>query len=140
MEIHVGDYVEICSNEDGFLGSYFTAKVLKRVGKYKFMVEYIDLVCDEDDGKPLTEVVRASYMRPCPPQIQVSGFDVLDKVDAFDNDGWWIGRITGSTGSWYNVYFDSSGDEIPYPVSRLRVHHDWENGQWVLSQRKNLER
>ncbi|KAA8526761.1 hypothetical protein F0562_009010 [Nyssa sinensis] len=135
MGIFVGNYVEICSREDGFLGSYFVAKVLARVGKGKFMVEYLTLL-DDDEKELLKEEVEAADVRPVPPHIRVSGFDVLDKVDAYDNDGWWVGRITGRDASNYYVYFDSSGDEFAYPISRLRVHQEYENGQWVSSQQK----
>ncbi|XP_057952165.1 protein AGENET DOMAIN (AGD)-CONTAINING P1 [Malania oleifera] len=136
MEISAGKYVEVCGKEDGFLGSYFVAKVMRRVGKKKLTVEYLTLLSDGEAGQPLREVVDAADVRPLPPQIPVMGFDVLDKVDAFDNDGWWVGRVTGRDFSTYSVYFDSSGDEIAYPISRLRLHQEWENGRWVPSQTK----
>lgn len=134
----MGSNVETISREDGFLGSYFEAKVLARVSKNKLKVEYLRLLCDDDESKMLKEVVNVADVRPCPPTIQVSGFDVLDKVDAFDNDGWWVGRVTGMSGcnNQYYVYFDSSGDEISYPAHKLRVHQEWEDGHWVLPHRK----
>uniref|UniRef100_A0A5B7BPI8 Agenet domain-containing protein n=1 Tax=Davidia involucrata TaxID=16924 RepID=A0A5B7BPI8_DAVIN len=147
MGIFVGNYVEICSREDGFLGSYYVAKVVGRVGKGKLMVEYLSLL--DDDGKELLkEEVEVAEVRPVPPLIRVSasaGFNVLDKVDAFDNDGWWVGRVTGRRdASNYYVYFDSSGDEFTYPISRLRLHQEYENGHWVPSNSHqkgvNLER
>lgn len=136
MDISVGSYVEICSNEDGFLGSYYGAKVISRVGKEKFRIEYTTLLANDQKG-PLKEVVRASDLRPVPPLIRVSSFNVLDKVDAYDLDGWWVGRVTGRRDvSKYIVHFECSGDEYVYPVSALRVHQEYENGQWVPSQQK----
>ncbi|CAL5390782.1 unnamed protein product [Camellia sinensis] len=136
MDSFVGSYVEICSDEDGFLGSYYAAKVISRVGKSKFMVEYSTLLSDNQKG-PLKEVIEASNVRPVPPQIRVLSFNVLDKVDAYDLDGWWVGRVTGrKSDGKYSVYFDCSGDEFDYPVSALRLHQEFENGQWVLSQHK----
>lgn len=125
--------MEICSNEDGLLGSYFVAKVVSRLGKDKFMVEYSTLLSNEHTREPLREVVKSSTVRPLPPEVRVPGFDVLDKVDAYDLDGWWVGRVTGMDASNYYVYFDSSGDEFAYPVWKLRVHQEFVNGEWVSS-------
>lgn len=136
MDISLGSDVEICSNEDGFLGSYYAAKVISRAGKARFRVEYATLLAN-DQKSPLKEVVRASDLRPEPPRIGASSFNVLDKVDAYDLDGWWVGRVTGrKDGSRYVVHFECSGDEYVYPVSVLRVHQEYENGQWVPSQQK----
>ncbi|XP_059663979.1 protein AGENET DOMAIN (AGD)-CONTAINING P1-like [Cornus florida] len=139
MGISVDNYVEVCSKEDGFLGSYYLARVIGKLGKGKFMVQYMDLEEDEDGKKKLKEVVDATNIRPVPQEIKVWGFDVLAKVDAYDCDGWWVGRVTGTKDdSYYYVHFDSSGDEITYPISRLRVHQEYENGRWVPSQQKGM--
>ncbi|KAK4368999.1 hypothetical protein RND71_012791 [Anisodus tanguticus] len=76
---HRGDLVEVASKEDGFLGSYFEAIV-----------------------------VTLPELRPVPPQIMVSEFNLYDKVDAFDNDGRWVGVITGKIGA---KYFETFGVE-----------------------------
>ncbi|KAH7544032.1 hypothetical protein ACOSP7_030991 [Xanthoceras sorbifolium] len=135
MTIRVGDFVEISSKEDGFLGSYFVARVVAaKPAKDNFTVEYENLLSDEDENKKLREVVRAADLRPCPPLIRVSGFDVLEVVDAYDGDGWWVGRVTGRVGAdRYSVYFDSTGDEFVYSGCVLRVHQEWEDGIWVPS-------
>ncbi|KAH7843583.1 hypothetical protein Vadar_018362 [Vaccinium darrowii] len=136
MDISVGSYVEVCSNEDGFLGSYWAAKVISRVGKEKFRMEYTTLLKENQKG-PLKEVVKASELRPVPPKIEVSSFNVLDKVDAYDLDGWWMGRVTGRRdGSKYVVHFECSGDEYDYRASALRLHQEYENGGWIPSQQK----
>ncbi|KAK2985499.1 hypothetical protein RJ640_004350 [Escallonia rubra] len=135
--ISVGKTVEVTSNEDGFLGSYSEAKVLARVDRDKYEVEYTKLLDDRDANKFLREVVEAALVRPLPPEIRVSGFDVLDKVDAYDNEVWWVGRVTGMDGpNRYSVYFDSSGDEYTYPFHELRVHQEYDDGQWVTTERK----
>lgn len=88
--------VEVCSKEDGFLGSYFEAKLVQRVSKDKFLVEFLTLVSEEEDeNEKLREVVDATEVRPCPPQITVAEFNVMEKADAYDRDGWWVGRVTG---------------------------------------------
>ncbi|KAG5239259.1 DUF724 domain-containing protein [Salix suchowensis] len=69
MEFHEGDKVEACSEQEGFLGSYYTATV-------------------EDMSKLLIETVSDGEVRPVPPRIKFGrGFSVFDKLDVSDNDG-----------------------------------------------------
>ncbi|XP_043701625.1 protein AGENET DOMAIN (AGD)-CONTAINING P1-like [Telopea speciosissima] len=125
-----GDFVEICSNDEGFLGSYFAAKVLA-VGKTKLLVEYETLLTPDESGL-LKEIVHYREVRPRPPEIPVSAFRVFEEVDAYDNEGWWVGRITSVQDSnKYSVYFSHSRENNTYPFFRLRVHQDWKNGKWV---------
>lgn len=133
--IKVGDCVEVSSKEDGFLGSYFEAKVIaSKPAKSNFTVEYQTLLSDKDRTKKLREVVPAAEVRPRPPKVGVAGYEVMDVVDAYDGDGWWVGRVTGRLGSdRYLVYFDSSGDELEYLNSQMRIHQDWVDGSWRLS-------
>lgn len=136
MEFGEGDRVEVCSKEEGFVGSYYAATVTKKLGTNKYVVEYKSLL-EEDESRPLIETVSGDEVRPVPPRIRFgSGFGLFDKVDAFDNDGWWVGKVTGKRGSIYFVYFETTGDEIGYHISKLRAHLDWFNGKWVSS--KNL--
>lgn len=133
----MGDTVEVSSNDDGFLGSYFVAKVIKKVKKkqerHEFLVEYKTLLDDEDENKAFTEIVEDYQVRPVPPVIRVSEFDVLDKVDVYDNEGWWVGRVTHKFDYVYTVYFDSTGDELSYNFQQLRLHQEYVNGVWSAS-------
>ncbi|OVA08048.1 Agenet-like domain [Macleaya cordata] len=133
-----GDLVEISSKEDGFLGSYYEATILKPVvvgNMNKYLVEYKTLVTD-DEKMFLREIVDATEIRPSPPKIPVSDFNLYDQVDVFANDGWWAGRIVGRNLSNYNVYFNRSTREtIGYRFSDLRVHQEWDNGKWVVAGR-----
>lgn len=63
MEVQAGNYVEVCSREDGFLGSYYAAKVIRELGKNKLKVEYLTLLADDNDRVLLGEVVEASDLR-----------------------------------------------------------------------------
>ncbi|KAK0599293.1 hypothetical protein LWI29_004028 [Acer saccharum] len=141
MTIQVGDLVEISSKEDGYLGSYYVAQVVSpkpAKNKNKFTVEYQTLFSEKDHQKRLREVVHATDVRPCPPPIRVSGFEVMEVVDAYYEEGWWIGRVTGRVGAdRYSVYFDSTSDEFEYSRCDLRIHQEWEDGIWVPSQTKN---
>ncbi|OVA13635.1 Agenet-like domain [Macleaya cordata] len=130
-----GDSVEVSSKEEGFLGSYYEATIIKPVvvgNKNKYLVEYKTLLTD-DEKMFLRDIVDATEIRPSPPIIPVSEFHLFDQVDVFANDGWWVGRITGKKLSNYQVYFDrSTGETIGYRFSQLRIHQEWENGKWVV--------
>ncbi|KAL5554246.1 hypothetical protein UlMin_041647 [Ulmus minor] len=138
MAFQRGDEVEVCSKEEGFVGSYYTAKVISHLPNDLYVVQYDNLV-DDNWRDPLSETVRKDEVRPVPPEISPppSEFAYLEEVDAFDNDGWWVGKITGKTGfDNYSVFFETTGDEIAYPLSRLRFHLEWRNGKWVSSKIK----
>ncbi|XP_060188172.1 protein AGENET DOMAIN (AGD)-CONTAINING P1-like [Lycium barbarum] len=127
-----GDLVEVASKEDGFLGSYYEAIVVCQPLKKDYIVQYKTLLKDDYSG-PLTEFVTLNELRPVPPEIPVSEFNLHDQVDAFDNDGWWVGKITGKIGATWFVYFETSEVECGYYIRDLRIHQDWIDGKWICS-------
>ncbi|XP_024961114.1 DUF724 domain-containing protein 3-like [Cynara cardunculus var. scolymus] len=131
MAFRRGDRVEISNKEEGFQGSYYQANIIAWLSDQNYIVQYRTLVKD-DGSAPLREIVSADQIRPLPPEILVTGFSSLDVVDAYDKDGWWVGKICGKTGSDYLVKFENS-EEIAYPSGFLRIHQDWMNGVWVYS-------
>ncbi|XP_010486016.1 PREDICTED: uncharacterized protein LOC104764220 [Camelina sativa] len=139
MEFVKGDQVEVCSKEDGFLGSYFSATVLSKTpegsGSY-YKVKYKNLVSEEDESKRLIEVISADELRPMPPKSLPVVFHRHEKVDAFDKDGWWVGEVIGGRSDLYSIYFATTGEELKYPLYRLRRHLEWVNGDWVSSARR----
>ncbi|KAM5563706.1 protein AGENET DOMAIN (AGD)-CONTAINING P1-like [Rosa sericea] len=133
-----GDQVEVSSNMEGFLGSFWQATIVANMGT-NYVVEYKDLVEEHDESTLLRETVMANQVRPLPPRIAASRFSDNNKVDAFDRDGWWVGKISGREGSdKYYVFFETTGEEIAYPISQLRFHLDWRNGKWISH--KNLSK
>ncbi|XAR49546.1 hypothetical protein NMG60_11032787 [Bertholletia excelsa] len=132
MGLRRGEQVEVVSKEEGFVGSYYAATVIAEIKTRKVMVQYKKLL-KEDESGPLIEIVARNDLRPVPPEIPANGFDLFDRVDAFDNDGWWVGKISGRVGSMYYVYFETTGEEIAYSLDRLRIHQDWLNDKWVSS-------
>ncbi|OMO97162.1 hypothetical protein COLO4_14820 [Corchorus olitorius] len=139
----VGDRIEVCSKEQGFIGSYYEATIVSKLSDGSYRVRYKNLVEENDHSRLLIEQVSSDEVRPMPPRI-IEGkgtqfYSVLDKVDAFDNDGWWVGIVTGKDDFKYWVYFETTGDHIAYPVSRLRKHLEWSNnGFWVLPKKSLL--
>ncbi|XP_026385169.1 DUF724 domain-containing protein 3-like [Papaver somniferum] len=138
-----GDLVEVSSKEEGFLGSYFKARIIKQTEKDEFLVEYTKLHEEDDEKCLLREVVPRSEIRHMPPNFKASYFNVSDPVDVFCKDGWWYGIITGRdpirskrTGedsSIYYVYFPLSREEIEYRKWELRAHLERINGNWISS-------
>nr|GLL42197.1 DUF724 domain-containing protein 3 [Ipomoea trifida] len=101
----IGDAVEVTSNDEGFVGSYYEATIVGQLTTGDvYVVEYKNLVTD-DFSAPLTENVPLAQIRPQPLQVQSTFFDMYQVVDAFDNDGWWVGQITGEYRNSYYVYF-----------------------------------
>ncbi|KAF8725775.1 hypothetical protein HU200_020330 [Digitaria exilis] len=126
-----GVKVECSSDDTGFLGAWFEATILKSAGS-KFLVEYAILKAD-DGINPLTESVERRNIRPCPPHIPVvDGFKLLDEVDAFCNDAWWVGVISKVISSHkYTVYFRPWKEEKEFEHGQLRFHCDWMGGRWM---------
>ncbi|KAK7312868.1 hypothetical protein VNO77_37071 [Canavalia gladiata] len=133
IDFSIGDKVEVCSKEEGFLGSYYEATVLSHLDNGLYVVRYHTLL-EDDESQPLTETLFPKELRPAPPPVHSSNFSLYQSVDAFDNDGWWLGQITGKRGSsHYYVYFSTTHEQIAYPIHNIRLHHEWHDGEWFLS-------
>ncbi|KAL4580766.1 hypothetical protein LXL04_016968 [Taraxacum kok-saghyz] len=87
MSCEIGETVEVIGIEDGMEGSYFRAQVIDR-SPGRRTVRYQTLLAD--DGSPLEEVISVRRLRPPPPTV-VARFHLGDMVDAWHNDGWWVG-------------------------------------------------
>ncbi|KAB1200481.1 Late embryogenesis abundant protein 76 [Morella rubra] len=131
-----GTLVEVSIDEDGLRGSWFAATIVKAVGKDKFLVEYQSLRTDDDSGF-LREEIDSRHVRPYPPEtLVIDCFNLFEEVDAFYNDGWWVGVISKvRIGPKYLVYFEDTDDEREFEHSDLRPHQDWIDGKWVRAHR-----
>ncbi|CAI0379333.1 unnamed protein product [Linum tenue] len=93
MKFTQGMQVEVTTDDDGFKGAWFAATIIEPSGEDEYLIEYKTLTND-DDTEFLREYIRACNIRPCPPEIiVVDGFKVMDEVDAYYNEGWWVGVI-----------------------------------------------
>ena len=88
--------IEISTDEDGFEGACFAATIVEAVGKDMFLVQYQSLRTDDDSGFLREEFDTLHIIiRPCPPEtFVVDCFNLFEEVDAFYNDGWWVGVIS----------------------------------------------
>jgi hypothetical protein len=127
-----GTLVEVSSDDDGFRGSWFTGKILRRVSADKFMVEYDNLMEDEKGKKPLKESLKRQQLRPILPTETNREFKFGDEVDAYHNDGWWEGYITEELKDGrFSVYFRVSREQIVFTKEELRLHREWIDEKWV---------
>ncbi|KAG4109884.1 hypothetical protein ERO13_D13G014750v2 [Gossypium hirsutum] len=93
-----GDEVKVCSKEEGFFGSYYEPKIISQLNNNTlYRMKYKNIIEEEDQTWPLVEIVSTDEVRPMPPPATITRatqvFHYLERMDAFDNDGWWVGMI-----------------------------------------------
>ncbi|KAL3626634.1 hypothetical protein CASFOL_030183 [Castilleja foliolosa] len=132
-----GSLVEVKSDEEGYQGSWYTAIIVCSLCSDKYLVEYQTLQT-ENESELLKEKAFASYIRPCPPELmRVDRFRMLEEVDAWYNDGWWVGLVSKVLdGFKYAVYFWTTNEELIFEHFSLRPHQEWVDGKWSVSFRK----
>ncbi|WOK98906.1 hypothetical protein Cni_G07618 [Canna indica] len=139
----VGAEVEVRSDEDGFRGAWYEATVVRQFSQRRgFEVVYASIVDDQDPSKPLHEFVKRSNVRPRPPPPQLDpdggggAFGLHDLVEAFHNDGWWVGVISavlhGPATGRYLISFPTSREEEVFEASQIRPQLKWTcGGRWL---------
>ncbi|TXG69260.1 hypothetical protein EZV62_004195 [Acer yangbiense] len=145
--------IEVSSADGWFPGRWFVAKVLDppppsptAPGKMTFLVEYQSLLYGT---KLLTRRVDIKFVRPLPPpppndEQEQQRFEVNDVVDAYRNNGWWVGVVSKV---WveeeqriYSVLLENPIRAINFIVlrsSELRFHLDWVGDKWIQPQKQN---
>lgn len=129
--------VEISSNDNGFRGAWYAGTVIKpkniKNNKQMILVEYKTLMADESGNKPLRETLDVIQLRPLPPREKRDrDFKFSEEVDAYYNDGWWEGVVTGVLpGDRYSVFFRAAREQLEFGRSELRLHREWVYGKWV---------
>ncbi|CAJ2649822.1 unnamed protein product [Trifolium pratense] len=136
IDYEVGDKIEVCSKEEGFIGSYYEATIAACLENKKYVVCYKTLLEDDESG-PLKETLFPKDIRPIPPRVRnYHRFQLNHKVDVFYNDGWWLGIITSKKTLmrkryYFRVYFTTLGRMMYCHCSRIRVHHELIYGDWI---------
>ncbi|CAH2079769.1 unnamed protein product [Thlaspi arvense] len=126
-----GTMVEVRSDEQGYEGSWYTAKIISYLGENRYRVEYQTLTT-EDLKELLKEEARGSDIRPNPPQSACDRYELNQPVDAWYNDGWWSGRVykINSDYTRYVVYFETTDERFVFGYNDVRPCHVWSKGKW----------
>ncbi|TXG69257.1 hypothetical protein EZV62_004192 [Acer yangbiense] len=146
--------VEVSSDERWLSGGWFVAKVLDPLppspttpGKMEFLVEYQSLFWWS--RSKLVKRVDIKFVRPLPPpppndEQEQQGFEVNDVVDAYRNNGWWVGVVSKVLGEEeqrvYSVLLGNPSRTINFRSSELRFHLDWVGDKWIQPQKQNKMR
>lgn len=128
-----GAKVEASSDDSGFRDSWYEATVIEPAESEfsKARVQFKNLT-DNKGKKPLREWVRLVLLRPLPPRENRPVFEFNDAVDAYHEEGWWEGYITGIyERNRYKVFFRGTREEMEFPASELRLHREWVKGRWI---------
>lgn len=111
---------------------WFPAVVEEEAGNDCFLVEY---QCLGKNGVPESVRVKVDFLhiRPSPPQF-VKNYDLLEKVDAYIDFGWWSGVITKELpDSKYLIFFKQTKIQRTVNQSEIRPHMEWKEGNWFSS-------
>ncbi|WZZ33861.1 hypothetical protein YC2023_017262 [Brassica napus] len=87
----------------------------------------------EKKTKKLQESVSIHSIRLQPPPGDTKGFELMDKVEAYHNDGWCSGEVhIILSNDIYSVRFNSSTEFIKFNISDLRIPKEWVDGVWKM--------
>ncbi|WCJ27197.1 hypothetical protein M5689_008963 [Euphorbia peplus] len=130
MSFKHAEKVEVCKKEAIDLGSYYPAMVLAAIGLNKYLVRY-ETRLTGDKKRLLTEAVDAGDIRPSLPESYYKDYKEGVRVDTYVNGGWWVGSVTKIVDPNYTVSLDKNGVLHHSPFYKVRIHFDWEYGNWV---------
>ncbi|XP_027921532.1 uncharacterized protein LOC114179400 isoform X5 [Vigna unguiculata] len=151
--IKEGSLVEVFKDGEGFKAAWYKAKVLS-VKDGKAYVSY-DFPVDDEGAGPLKEWVSLEGEEYKPPRIRIASnitglrnegtrkrqraamvdynWSVGDRVDAWVEDSWQEGVITGQNKNdkTITVHFPVSGKTSLFRAWHLRQSFIWKDGKWV---------
>ncbi|CAF1727627.1 unnamed protein product [Brassica oleracea] len=133
----VGANVEIASKDEDIYVKWYPRILLKtdiRNGVEMLKVEYSTRFRDKEKRtKKLQESVSIDSIRPQPPPGDTKGFELMDKVEAYHNDGWCSGEVhIILSNDIYSVRFNSSTEFIQFNLSDMRIPKEWVDGVWKM--------
>ncbi|KAL0702617.1 hypothetical protein Bca4012_058739 [Brassica carinata] len=129
----VGENVEIASGRKWYPGNVLKTYMLN--GVEMVTVEYSTLFLDKKKmTKRLQESVSSDRIHPQQPSEKLGerkSFELMDKVEAYHNDGWCSGQVRMILNDdTYSVNFNRSTESIKFSLSDLRIPKEWVDGVW----------
>ncbi|KAL0713219.1 hypothetical protein Bca4012_020197 [Brassica carinata] len=103
-------------------------------------VEYLTRFRDKNKRtKKLQESISSDRIRPQPPP-ETKSFELMDKVEAYHNDGWCSGQIRMIlTDDKYSIHFNRSTESIQFNISDLRIPKEWVDGVWKMAKEMEVQ-
>ncbi|BFG23062.1 hypothetical protein CerSpe_093350 [Prunus speciosa] len=122
-----GTAVEVNLYKEHPFCAWFPAIYLGELGANYFLLQY-----KSSNNRDVKVVVGGKQIRPQPPKLAERDFNLMEKVDAFFDMGWWVGEIIKVlTGKKYLVCLKLTEEVKQYSQSELRRHMYWTDGRWV---------
>ncbi|CAB4271134.1 unnamed protein product [Prunus armeniaca] len=122
-----GTAVEVNLYKEHLFCAWFPAIYLGELGANYFLLQY-----KSSNNCDVKVVVGGKQIRPQPPKLAERDFNLMEKVDAFFDMGWWVGEIIKVlSGKKYMVCFKLTEEVKQYSQSELRRHMYWTDGRWV---------
>ena len=132
-----GMNVEVAGAEEGFIGSWYSGEVM--AVKEKLLIQYDSLFTTS--GKPQSEWLDKSRLRPCPPDPApgfLSGSRSGRQLELRHDDGWWQVEVSSvpkgdslTESSEVYVRGEQWGKEpILVSAGNLRPGWLWSGGKW----------
>ncbi|CAF2088345.1 unnamed protein product [Brassica napus] len=137
----IGAEVEILSTDDEicYPGKVVDLKLCE--GLEELTVEYTTLFTDQHRLQKLQDTITADKIRPATPTSDQKFFEMMDKVEAFYNNGWSSGQISMVLGdNTYSVCLYTSMETILFKHSDLRIHREWKDGVWKMADKVKPEK
>ncbi|XP_033143443.1 DUF724 domain-containing protein 6-like [Brassica rapa] len=131
----IGAEVEILFTDDEiwYPGKVVDLKLCE--GLEELTVEYTTLFTYQHNRlQKLQDTNTADKIRPATPTSDQKSFEMMDKVEAFYNNGWSSGQISMVLGdNTYSVCLYTSMETILFKHSDLRIHREWKDGVWKMA-------
>lgn len=125
-----GKKVEVSFEKVEHCEVWFPAIVLEDTGDGSFLVEYQRLG-KNGEHESVEVKVDSIHIRPSPPQLKGKNYNLLEKVDAYIEFGWWTGVLTKELpDNKYIVFFKETNEERLVNQSEIRPHMEWKERNW----------
>ena len=137
----VDSLVEVRGSEEGFLGSWYAARVLEaKEGRQAVRLHLCYLAFQEEDGSLWEDWLDHPMVRPMPPNRSDDFVDALKKGSALEvniEEGWWEVELVSREGP--NFLVESKRYKVQHVVQieKLRPAWRWDEKarQWGILER-----
>ena len=128
-----GNLVEVRGTEEGFLGSWYAARILEaKEARSSIRLRLCYLAFQEDDGSFWEDWVDHVHVRPLPPDRDDEFIQHVRKgapLEIFIEEGWWEVEYAGRDGDNYVAAAKRYHIEHCVPISQLRPAWKWNEPQ-----------